>query len=225
MSKNNDAARDNAHNTGCEEGRGSPDTVSPEETACPAAEEEAKKTSAESAKTEGSAGKNAGPAADEETSGSSKEDEAAALTAEIQSLKEELAAEKDKYIRLLAEYDNYRKRSQRERENIFFDVQAETITRFLPVYDNLARALAQKTEDEAYRKGVEMIMAQFQEILGKLGVTEIEAVGKKFDPELHDAVMHTEDETRGESEIVEEFQKGFKMGDKVLRHSMVVVAN
>ncbi|MGI5935302.1 MAG: nucleotide exchange factor GrpE [Oscillospiraceae bacterium] len=206
MSKNNDAARDNAQNTGCEESRGSPDTeVSPEEAACPVAEEEAAKPAA--------AEENASP------------DELSVLSAEIKSLKDELAAEKDKYLRLLAEYDNYRKRSQKERENIFFDVQAETITRFLPVYDNLARALAQETADEAYRKGVEMIMAQFQEILEKFGVTEIEALGRKFDPELHNAVMHTEDETKGENEIVEEFQKGFMMGDRVIRYSMVKVAN
>ena len=97
--------------------------------------------------------------------------------------------------------------------------------KFLPVYDNLVRALAQATEDEAYRKGVEMIMTQLEEILAKLGVVAIPAVGEVFDPQLHNAVMHVEDESCGEGIIVEEFQKGFRMGDKVIRFSMVKVAN
>ena len=136
-----------------------------------------------------------------------------------------LSAEKDKYLRLLAEYDNYRKRSNRERDSIYSDVRADTVTRFLPVYDNLARALEQSTADEAYRKGVEMIMTQFREVLSKLGVTEIEAVGKKFDPSLHNAVMHDADPDKGENEIVLELQKGFRMGDKVIRFSMVKTVN
>ena len=136
-----------------------------------------------------------------------------------------VAAEREKYLRLAAEYDNFRKRSQRERENIYADVRADTITRFLPVYDNLVRALAQETADEAYKKGVEMIMTQLQDALGKLGVTEIPALGETFDPAVHNAVMHVDDEEKGENEIVEEFQKGFKLGDKVIRFSMVKVAN
>ena len=135
------------------------------------------------------------------------------------------AAEHDRYLRLAAEYDNYRKRSARERESIYSDVRADTVTKFLPVYDNLARALEQSTADEAYRKGVEMIMAQFKDILERLGVTEIEAVGKTFDPALHNAVMHDTDETKGEGEIVQELQKGFKLGDKVIRFAMVKVVN
>ena len=134
-------------------------------------------------------------------------------------------AEREKYLRLAAEYDNFRKRSAKEREAIFADVRADTVTKFLPVYDNLARAVAQKTSDEAYCKGVELIMAQFTETLTKLGVTEIPALGETFDPALHNAVMHGEDETKGEGIIVEEFQKGFKLGDKVIRHSMVKVVN
>ena len=136
-----------------------------------------------------------------------------------------LKAEKDRYLRLAAEYDNYRKRSAKERESIYQDVRADTVTKFLPVYDNLARALGQATCDEAYRKGVEMIMTQLRDILSRMGVTEIEALGQKFDPALHNAVMHEEDETKGESEIVQELQKGFKMGDKVIRFAMVKVAN
>lgn len=134
-------------------------------------------------------------------------------------------AEHDRYLRLAAEYDNYRKRSARERESIYSDVRADTVTKFLPVYDNLVRALEQSTADEAYRKGVEMIMTQFKDILGRLGVTEIEAVGQTFDPALHNAVMHDTDEEKGENVIVQELQKGFKMGDKVIRFAMVKVVN
>ena len=136
-----------------------------------------------------------------------------------------LKAEKDRYLRLLAEYDNYRKRSSKERESIYQDVRADTVTKFLPVYDNLVRALDQATCDEAYRKGVEMIMTQFNDILTKLGVTPIDALGQKFDPTLHNAVMHEEDAEKGENEIVQELQKGFKLGDKVIRFAMVKVAN
>ena len=138
---------------------------------------------------------------------------------------EELKAEKDKYLRLLAEYDNYRKRSAKERENIYSDVRADTVVKFLPVYDNLVRALAHPTEDEAYRRGVEMIMAQFCEILSALGVSEIDTLGKRFDPKLHEAIVHEGDETKGECEIAQEFRKGFKMGDKVIRFAMVKVTN
>ena len=134
-------------------------------------------------------------------------------------------AEHDRYLRLAAEYDNYRKRSARERESIYSDVRADTVTKFLPVYDNLVRALEQSTADEAYRKGVEMIMTQFEDILGRLGVTEIESVGQTFDPALHNAVMHDTDEEKGENVIVQELQKGFKMGDKVIRFAMVKVVN
>lgn len=133
--------------------------------------------------------------------------------------------EHDRYLRLAAEYDNYRKRSARERESIYSDVRADTVTKFLPVYDNLVRALEQSTADEAYRKGVEMIMTQFKDILGRLGVTEIESVGQTFDPALHNAVMHDTDEEKGENVIVQELQKGFKMGDKVIRFAMVKVVN
>ena len=140
-------------------------------------------------------------------------------------LKDELAQMTDKYLRICAEYDNFRRRSQKEKENLYGDIRANVITSFLPVYDNLVRALAAETQDEAYRKGVEMIMNQFNTTLEKLGATEIKAVGEKFDPSLHNAVMHVEDENKGENEIVEEFQKGFKIGDKVIRFSMVKVAN
>ncbi|MDD5902661.1 MAG: nucleotide exchange factor GrpE [Oscillospiraceae bacterium] len=146
--------------------------------------------------------------------------------AEIRETAEKLInEEKEKYLRLAAEYDNFRKRSQKERESLYNDIKADTLLKFLPVYDNLERALKQATADEAYRKGVEMIMTQFNTTMEKLGVTEIEADGQKFDPTLHNAVMHIEDESFGENEVVEVFQKGFKLNDKVIRFAMVKVAN
>ncbi|MCF0137784.1 MAG: nucleotide exchange factor GrpE [Oscillospiraceae bacterium] len=136
-----------------------------------------------------------------------------------------VSEEKDKYLRLAAEYDNFRRRTQKEKESLYGDIKADVLTKFLPVYDNLERALKQETADEAYFKGVEMIMNQFNATLEKLGVTEIEALGEKFDPEKHNAVMHIEDESFGENEVVEVFQKGFKYNDKVIRFAMVKVAN
>jgi molecular chaperone GrpE len=136
-----------------------------------------------------------------------------------------LAAEKDKYLRLAAEYDNYRKRSIKEREALYADIRSETIVRILPVYDNLTRALKLECSDEAFYKGVELTMTQLKDILDKMGVTEIPAVGMKFDPERHNAVMHVEDPEAGEGVIVEEFEKGFILGEKVIRFSMVKVAN
>ena len=139
--------------------------------------------------------------------------------------KSQLAAEKDKYLRLLAEYDNFRRRSQKEKENIYTDVRGETLKKFLPVYDSLWRALTQTAEDDPARKGLEMIMTQYENALTQLGVSLIEAVGQPFDANFHNAVMHVEDESVGENIVVEEFEKGFKIGDKVLRYSVVKVAN
>ncbi len=143
----------------------------------------------------------------------------------IAELEDEKATLNDKYLRICAEYDNFRRRSQREKDSLYGDVKANVLSQFLPVYDNLERALKQGTADEAYRKGVEMIMNQFNTTLEKLGVTPIECLGEKFDPTLHNAVMHVDDEEKGENEIVEVFQKGFKCGDKVIRFAMVKVAN
>ena len=155
-----------------------------------------------------------------------KESKAAEEKKEEQSSPaEELKGANDRYLRLLAEYDNYRKRSQKEKDSLYADIKSDTVAKFLPVYDNLVRALAQNTEDEAYRRGVEMIMTQFNTTLEKLGATKIECLGQKFDPSLHNAVMHVEDEEKGENEIVEVFQEGFMMGEKVIRFAMVKVAN
>ena len=131
----------------------------------------------------------------------------------------------DKYLRLAAEYDNYRKRTAKEKESIYGDAKADTIKPLLAVYDNLERGIAQYDEADVHRQGLELILRQFREALTKLGVTEIEAKGQPFDPEKHNAVMHVEDEKAGENTVVEVFQKGFMLGDKVLRFAMVKVAN
>ena len=166
----------------------------------------------------------------EEKSSDKKEDKKEGKAAEEKkeeksSPAEELKGANDRYLRLLAEYDNYRKRSQKEKDGLYADIKSDTVAKFLPVYDNLVRALAQSTEDEAYRRGVEMIMTQFNTTLEKLGATRIDCLGQKFDPSLHNAVMHVEDEEKGENEIVEVFQEGFMMGEKVIRFAMVKVAN
>ena len=144
---------------------------------------------------------------------------------EVEQLRTELAAEKDKYPRLAAEYDNFRKRSQKEKDNLYTEIRAETVSRFLPVYDNLERALNQPTADEAYKKGVEMTMGGLIEVMEKLGVVAFGDVGDAFDPNMHNAVMHCEDESLGENVLAEVFQKGFRVGDKVVRFAMVRVAN
>jgi molecular chaperone GrpE len=154
-----------------------------------------------------------------------KDTETVAEPTETEKALAALAEEHEQHLRLAAEYDNFRKRSQKEREALYVDIKAETAGKFLPVFDNLLRAVEQETADEAYKKGVEMTMAGFREVMEKLGVTEYGQVGDSFDPALHNAVMHTEDENFGENTICEVFQKGFKLGDKVIRFAMVRVAN
>jgi len=161
----------------------------------------------------------------EEKGAEKPEEKEAEKPEEAKPKTDELAAMNDKYLRLCAEYDNFRKRTQKEKDAIYADVRANTLISFLPVYDNLVRALNQPTEDEAYKKGVEMIMTQFRATMEKLGVTEMDCLGKKFDPAFHNAVMHVDDEEKGENEIVEVFQQGFMLGDKVVRFAMVKVAN
>ena len=144
----------------------------------------------------------------------------------MEALAKTLSEQQDKYLRLAAEYDNYRKRTAKEKEAIYTDAKIDTITGMLGVYDNLERGLAQYgDEDNAHRKGLEMIFNQFKEALSKLGVTPIEAVGAPFDPEKHNAVMHVEDENYGENTVVEVLQQGFMLGQKVLRFAIVKVAN
>ena len=196
-----------------------------------------KKTAAEEVKKEktGTAAEEVKEETKEEKTDAPAEEKAEAPGAETESAEkkpeekkpkvDELATLNDKYLRLCAEYDNFRKRSQKEKDALSGDIKASTLQAFLPVYDNLVRALAQPTEDEAYKKGVEMIMSQFEATMQKLGITEMDCLGKKFDPAFHNAVMHVEDEEKGENEIVEVFQKGFMIGDKVIRFAMVKVAN
>ncbi len=161
----------------------------------------------------------------EETAAEPEKAEAEAKEDETAALKAELAAEKDKYLRIAAEYDNFRKRSQKEREALYADAKADAVSKLLPVYDNLARALSLGCSDEAFFKGIEMTMNQLEEIFTKLGVAAIEAVGQPFDPAKHNAVMHVDDESLGENIVAEELQKGFMLGDKVIRFAMVKVAN
>lgn len=132
----------------------------------------------------------------------------------------------DRYLRMAAEYDNFRKRSQREREQAYTDAVSRAVTALLPTYDNLERALKAETADTEYKKGVELTMTQLTESLKGINVTVIDAAaGTAFDPNFHNAVMHVEDETLGENVIAETFQQGFQIGDKVIRHAMVKVAN
>ena len=139
---------------------------------------------------------------------------------------EKALAEKDKqYQYLAAEYDNFRRRSAKEKTDAYSNAKADAAQAFLPVFDNLQRALAAPCTDEAYAKGVEMTMTQLRQVLEKLGITEIDALNQPFDPNLHNAVMHVDDDSVGESTVVEVFQSGFKMGDKVIRFAMVKVAN
>lgn len=144
---------------------------------------------------------------------------------ELDAVKEQLAKEHDGYLRLAAEYDNFRKRSQKEKDDLYTVIKAETVGKFLPVYDNLERALAQETADEAYKKGVEMTMNQLVKVMEGLGVTSFGEIGEAFDPARHNAVMHVEEEGLGENVIAEVFQKGFLVGEKVIRFAMVKVAN
>ena len=186
--------------------------------------EELKEEEAQEVRSEGKSEKK--PEKKDKKAGRKKEDERlSALEAEKEALEKDKAALNDKYLRICAEYDNFRRRSQKEKDNLYGDIKADTVQKFLPVYDNLERALKQGTEDEAYRKGVEMIMTQFCATLEKLGVKKIESLGKTFDPAFHNAVMHVDDEEQGENVIVEVFQEGFTIGEKVIRFAMVKVAN
>lgn len=144
---------------------------------------------------------------------------------EEEKLKKELEESKDKYLRLMAEYDNFRKRSAKERLELSATVKGNTIGEILPVFDNFERALAAETQDTNYKAGVEMIFKQFGDMLTKLGVEIIDPIGQTFDPNIANAVNQIEDENLGENEVAQVFQKGYKIGDKVIRYAMVVVAN
>lgn len=191
------------------------DGLNTEETAAPEAEAET-----ETAAEKGSEEENTS-----ETAGKPEEDPAAALEAKVKALEDAAAADKDKYLRLLAEYDNFRKRSVKERLDASADATAKAALEVISVIDNFERAMAAECSDEGYKKGVEMIYGQFTEVIKKLGVEEIEALGKEFDPNFHNAVSQVEDENFGENTVSQVYQKGYRLGDKVIRCAMVVVAN
>ena len=165
-------------------------------------------------------------AEDEKNSGKDKK-KSKKLEAEIEKLDASLKEEQDKYMRLYAEYDNFRRRSAKEREGVYADAYCDALTQILPILDTLERAAQFSAEDaeSPMAKGLELTLKSFAETLTKMGVSEIEALGKEFDPNLHNAVMHVEDESVGENTVVEVFMKGYKKGDKILRHAMVKVAN
>ena len=138
---------------------------------------------------------------------------------------EKLEEQEDRLKRNMAEFDNFKKRSTKEREGLYNSLVSDIFSSLLPVIDNLEKAATAKTEDEGYKQGVELVLKQFKDVLKANGVEEIETIGKTFDPELHEAVASVQDSTLGEKEIKEEYRKGYKIGSKVIRHSMVVVAN
>ncbi len=150
--------------------------------------------------------------------------ELAALREKASELEKALSEEKEKYLRMFAEYDNFRRRSQKEREGIYTDAVSDVVGQILPIADNLERA-GKYTDGEKVAEGLRLTMNALNECLNKLGVTAFGAPGDKFDPNLHNAIMHEEDESKGEGEIVEVFQPGYKRGDKIIRYAMVKVAN
>lgn len=152
-------------------------------------------------------------------------DELKLLKEKLAKQKEDLEDKDDRIKRLMAEFENFKKRSDKERTGLYNSVMGDVITSLLPVLDNLEKAAKTETKDEQYKNGIEMVVNQFKDVLKANGVTEIETVGKKFDPSLHEAVSLVQDEKLGEKEIKEEFRKGYMIGDRVLRHSLVVVAN
>ncbi len=151
--------------------------------------------------------------------------EETAVEPAVDPWEEKYNAERDSHLRLAAEFDNFRKRTLKEKESSYANGKADAVEKLLPVYDNLERALNQPTEDAAYKKGVEMTMTELIKIFTALGVEIFGQVGESFDPNMHNAVMHTEDESLGENTISMVFQKGFRIGEKIVRFAMVQVAN
>lgn len=144
---------------------------------------------------------------------------------ELVKTKQELEETTDRYKRIMAEFENFKKRSTKEREGLYNSLVADIVTSFLPVQDNLEKAVQAKTEDESFKQGIELVTKQISDIFKKFGVEEIETVGTPFDPEIHEAVSMVQDEALGEKIVKEEFRKGYKIGNRVIRHAMVIVAN
>ena len=143
----------------------------------------------------------------------------------IDEKQQELDEITDRYKRVLAEFENFKKRSQKEREGLYNSILSDVITVILPVVDNLENAVKAETEDVKYKEGIELVLKQLKDVLASKGIEEIQAIGETFDPSLHEAVSSIQDDSKGQQEIVEEYRKGYKIGSKVIRHSMVVVAN
>lgn len=152
-------------------------------------------------------------------------DEVHLLKIKINDQKAVIDEQDDRIKRLMAEFENFKKRNGKERENLYSSVMSDVITKLLPVIDNLEKAAQTETSDEKYKEGIVMCLNQFKDVLSACNVTEIKTVGEKFDPSLHEAVSSVVDENLGEKVIKEEYRKGYKIGDKVIRHSLVVVAN
>ncbi|MBR2704309.1 MAG: nucleotide exchange factor GrpE [Clostridia bacterium] len=143
----------------------------------------------------------------------------------IETQKQEIEEKDDRIKRLIAEFENFKKRSSKERENLYNSIIGDIITSFLPIIDNLEKAVQTKTEDQEFKQGIELVLKQFKDVLESNGVKEIESVGQTFNPELHEAITSVQDDNLGVQEIKEEYRKGYMIGDKVIRHSLVVVAN
>lgn len=154
-----------------------------------------------------------------------KEQENCVEDSELNQIKTELEETTDRLKRLMAEFDNFKKRNAKERENLYSSLLSDIVSSFLPVVDNLEKAVNAESKDENYKQGVELVLKQFIDVLGALGVKEIETVGTTFNPEYHEAVSSVQDETLGEKEIKEVYRKGYQVGDRIIRHAMVVVAN
>ena len=154
-----------------------------------------------------------------------KADEIIELKKQVESQKVQIEETEDRLKRVAAEFDNYKKRNAKERDGMYNSLVADIVSGLLPVVDNLENAANAETKDEEYKKGIELVLKQFKDILASKGVEEIETIGKTFDPELHEAVSSVQDNTKGEKEIVQEYRKGYKIGDRVIRHSMVIVDN
>lgn len=144
---------------------------------------------------------------------------------ELLSKQKELDELTDRYKRLLAEFENFKKRSSKERDNLYSSILSDIVGTLLPVIDNLEKAVDANTTDENYKQGIELVLKQFMDVLNTLGVKKIQTIGTTFDPELHEAVSSVVDENLGEKEIKEEFRTGYQIGSRVVRHAMVVVAN
>ena len=154
-----------------------------------------------------------------------KKDENKEKKDKLREKQEEIDEITDRYKRVLAEFENYKKRSSKERESLYNSILSDVVEVILPIVDNLENAVKAETKDESYKQGIELVLKQLKDVLKSKGVEEIQAVGETFDPQLHEAVSSIQDDTKGEKEIVEEYRKGYKIGHKVVRHSMVVVAN